>query len=98
MLEHAVVEKILVDRGELVFQLSLKSGDDLGVALHGDSFFQWVFLVYLTSCCIKGFRRKNPRSAALTAHDIANRNRSHLMYTYVLASSDENFTLSQASL
>lgn len=34
LLEHAVVQKILVNRGELVFELRLKGGDDFGVALH----------------------------------------------------------------
>jgi hypothetical protein len=35
VLEHAVVQEVLVDGGELVLQLRLQVVDDLGVALHG---------------------------------------------------------------
>ncbi|MNT28029.1 hypothetical protein D3C72_1636850 [compost metagenome] len=34
MLEHAVVEEVLVDRGQLVLELRLQVFDDFGVALH----------------------------------------------------------------
>src|SRR6185312_10527682 len=39
VLEHAVMQKVLVDRGELVVEHLVEEFDDLGVALHGRSPF-----------------------------------------------------------
>ena len=36
MLQHAIMQEILVDRRQLVFQGDVEEFDDLGITLHGD--------------------------------------------------------------
>ena len=35
MLEHPVVQEVLVDRGQLVLELGVEMDDDLRIAFHG---------------------------------------------------------------
>jgi len=42
VLEHAVVQEVLVDGGEFVLELGLQMANDLCVTFHGDSLFWFV--------------------------------------------------------
>src|SRR3546814_15565219 len=74
MLQHSVMEKILVDRRQLVLEDGVQIFDDLGVALHRSHSDQWVQSMNHGSGRVNIYRQKSADFQA-----IANASQSNLI-------------------
>src|SRR3546814_15580864 len=83
MLQHSVMEKILVDRRQLVLEDGVQIFDDLGVALHRSHSDQWVQSMNHGSGRVNIYRQKSADFQA-----IANASQSNLIGRALLRRDD----------